>query len=127
MAGSPKTICVIDNDRVICDQMRLVFESRGHRCLITHDGESGLEEVRRVRPDLVVLDIQLPKMNGYHLLTELKKDEALASIPVFVLTGLTAEDRRSDEDWRRSLEVAAFLSKPFDPLVVVAKFEGMAT
>lgn len=114
MPDRPK-VCVIDDEREVCDLIRLMLESRQFACCIAHDGESGLACIRATLPVLVVLDMKMPKMNGYQLLMELRKDETTKNIPAMVLTGLTQETGRSDDEWRRSIGADAFMTKPIDP------------
>lgn len=119
------TVCVIDDEREVCDLIRMMLESRGFACCISHDGECGLACVRKVHPVLIVLDMKMPKRNGYQVLLELRQDEETHSIPVMVLTGVTQETGRTDEEWRRSVGVDAFLTKPFDPDRFLAKVEEL--
>jgi CheY-like chemotaxis protein len=103
---------VVDDEREVCDLLRILMESRDVRCLVAYDGRSGLEMIRRHRPDAVVLDVMMPEMNGHDVLVELRKDPETHSIPVLMMTGLTEDDRRTDKDWEELLGVRAFISKP---------------
>lgn len=107
-----KTVCVVDDEREVCDLLRLLLESRDFHCLVAHDGTSGLELIRQRRPDAVILDVMMPGMNGHDVLVNLRKDPTTRDIPVMMMTALTEEDRRSDKDWERILDVRAFISKP---------------
>ena len=124
MPNRPK-VCVIDDEREICDLIRLMLESRHFSCCIAHDGESGLDCIRKFKPVLVILDMQMPKMNGYELLIQMRKDAATRDIPAMVLTGLTMETGRSDEEWRRSVGVDAFMTKPIDPAKFLDKVQEL--
>lgn len=110
----PLTFCVIDDEREVCDMLRLLFESRGHRCVVAHDGKSGLELAEKVRPAAVFLDVQMPRMNGYEVLAGLKKNPATAQIPVLMMTALTRQSDRTPDEWAKSVGADAFLSKPFE-------------
>jgi CheY-like chemotaxis protein len=79
---------------------------------IAEDGPSGLEAARRTHPDLLVLDIGLPEMDGWEVLRHLRSDEATADLPVLVLTAHAEEESR-----RRATEGGAdgFVTKPFQP------------
>jgi CheY-like chemotaxis protein len=112
MPTAAPTVCVIDDEREVCDLLRLLLESRDFRCIVAHDGRSGLEAVRRHRPNAIVLDVMMPEMNGHDVLVELRKDPDLREIPVLMMTGLTEGDRRTDEEWCALLGVRAFISKP---------------
>ena len=108
------TFCIIDDERDVCDILRLYFESRGHRCLIAHDGESGLKLIRQNKPAAVFLDLQMPRMNGYEVLTKLRADETIRETPVMMMTALTRDPSLSDEQMANSAGANAFLSKPFE-------------
>lgn len=101
----------------MCRLIRLALEPGGYQIVAEHDGKAGLEAIRARRPDLVLLDIKMPGLNGYQVLAALQSDDeaALRDTPVIVLTSMTDGDRADDEEWARRLGVAAFVSKPFDP------------
>ena len=123
------TFCIIDDEREVCDILRLYFESRGHRCLIAHDGETGLRLIREHRPQAVFLDLQMPRMNGYEVLTILRQEPEIAETPVMMMTALTKENPSvTDEQMAKSANADAFLSKPFeldDLLEAVEKMTGV--
>ena len=79
---------------------------------VAEDGPTGLEAARRTHPDLLVLDIGLPEMDGWEVLRHLRSDEATAELPVLVLTAHAEEESR-----RRATEGGAdgFVTKPFQP------------
>ena len=83
---SEKSILIVDDDRDF-SQLRLIdLAKKGYKVSAAFDGEEGLEKVRQSKPDLILLDIKMPKMDGYTFVRRLKKDEATAAIPVIVLT-----------------------------------------
>lgn len=106
--------CVIDDEREVCDLFRLVFESRGHRCVVAHNGPDGLAAVRKHQPAAVFLDVQMPRMNGLEVLAAIRADEAIAKIPVLLMTALTNETNTPPRDWAKSTGADAFLAKPFE-------------
>ena len=116
-----KLIYVIDDEREICELLRITFESRDYTVKTGYDGQTALKMIKKKKPDLLILDLKMPKMNGYEVLNNLKQDESYADIPVMVLTSLTQGSRKSDDDWRRSLDIEAFITKPFDPLDILKK------
>ena len=76
------------------------------------DGPSGLAAVKELRPDAVILDIGLPKMDGWEVLVRIREDEAIADIPVLVLTAHAEEESRKRAD---AGGADAFVTKPFQP------------
>lgn len=107
-----KTILVVDDEEMIRELAKDYLESKGYDILTAGDGKKGLQEAKSKRPDLIILDVNMPKMNGFQVLEELKKDKHTMNIPVFMLT-----TRKSDDDIRQGMEHMAdkYLPKPFMP------------
>lgn len=107
-------ILVIDDDADIRDAVSEVLSLEGHEVFTAVEGEQGLVRCRLARPDLVLLDLMMPGMNGWDFLKSLRRDEALAATPVVVVSAL---GRVSD------LPVSGFLPKPFglDALLAVVR------
>ena len=81
-----KKIIVIDDDQLNVKLVKSRLESSGYEVITASDGDEGLTKIQQERPDLIILDIQMPKMNGYTFMIEFKKLEDLNKIPVLVLT-----------------------------------------
>lgn len=111
---SAMTFCLIDDEREICDLLRLFLESRGHRCVVAHDGGKGLELIRTHRPAAVFLDLQMPVMNGYEVLNALRADPIIGRTPVLLMTALTKGSDATTTEWAKSSGADYFLNKPFD-------------
>ena len=92
-ASSPKTILVADDDKRVTLLLKERLEEEGYRTLTARDGEEALELVHARRPDLVLLDVSMPRLDGDQVYMELKANVATKHIPVLILTGL-----RSDEE-----------------------------
>jgi two-component system alkaline phosphatase synthesis response regulator PhoP len=105
-------VLVVDDEPDVLLLCRLNLQQRGHELLEASEGPSALELARERRPDVIVLDLMLPGMNGYEVLETLQRDEGTAGIPVLVLT---AKSLRADRERSRGLGAAAFLTKPFLP------------
>jgi len=108
------TFCVIDDELEVCDLLRLYFESRGYRCAVAHDGQAGLEMVRKIKPLAVLLDVQLPRRNGAEVLAELRRDPAFSKTPVLLMTGLLGKTSLSPDEWAKSIGADAVILKPFE-------------
>jgi len=117
--------CVIDDEREICDLFRLIFESRGHRCVISHNGLDGLAAVKENRPAAVFLDVQMPRMNGLEVLAAIRSDKAISTTPVLLMTALTRETNTPERDWAKATGADAFLPKPFDLDDLLAQVEAL--
>jgi DNA-binding response OmpR family regulator len=91
--------------------IKLRLEASGYEVVTATDGLEGLNTARRVKPDLIVLDVMLPKMNGYKVSRFLKYDEEYKHIPIVMLTALAGEEDRST-----GIETGAnaYITKPFE-------------
>ena len=111
-----KTVVIVEDDADTIRLLQLTLERNGFMVHSARDGIAGLDLIKKKVPDAVVLDIKVPKMNGYEICTSLQKDEKLSRIPIMVITGLTENHSdEKDKEWCERLGVAAFMSKPFDP------------
>jgi CheY-like chemotaxis protein len=116
-------VLVVDDEPDVLLLCRLNLQQRGHEMLEASEGPSALELARERRPDVIVLDLMLPGMNGFEVLETLRRDEATAGIPVLVLT---AKSLRADRDRSSGLGAAAFLTKPFLPDDLCELVEALA-
>ena len=81
-----KIILLIDDDPTLGDIMKTRIEEDGYLCVWEHDGHAGLERMRELHPDLLLLDIVMPRMNGYEVLETIHKDPLLSPVPVIVIS-----------------------------------------
>ncbi|MBF0330776.1 MAG: response regulator [Candidatus Omnitrophica bacterium] len=81
-----KKVLVVDDDPVGGKLVQSRLSKEGYDVIVATDGDIGLVELRKNLPDLIVLDIEMPEMNGYSFIVEMKKDEAIQNTPVIVLT-----------------------------------------
>jgi DNA-binding response OmpR family regulator len=107
----PETIMIIDDDRAIAQLTSLWVKAAGFKAIIANDGQSGLLAIERYRPDLILLDIRMPEMDGFEVNRHLRQTPELANIPVIFLSAHAQETTRNE-----SLEGGArcFLSKPYE-------------
>src|SRR5262245_29040367 len=108
-----KTVVCIEDDPEFLDLMQLMLHDANVNIVPAIGGQAGLEAVRQYRPDLVLLDLMMPDMNGWDVCMKMRSDEALRDIPVIVVTALsTRYDRMYGE---RVAKVADYIIKPFMP------------
>jgi DNA-binding response OmpR family regulator len=114
----PTTILLIDDDRAMLEIVQTNLEPEGYRVLGAANGVEGLRTLKAERPDLVVLDVLMPEMNGWEVLRKIEEDPQTAGIPVIMLTAVSG-----DEDVVKGLEGGAveYITKPFFPLELVAR------
>lgn len=84
--GAQARILVIDDNRAVVKIIEGVLQRQGYEVLAAFDGEEGLEKARKGKPDLIILDIVMPGMDGYQVCRRLQRDRATALIPVLMLT-----------------------------------------
>jgi CheY-like chemotaxis protein len=113
-----RKVLIIYNDPGTVRVLRYFLEKENYEVLACSNGPDGLQKASRGRPDLILLDILLPGMDGYQVLGRLKRDEKTAGIPVFVLSVLAQE-----ADILKAIEVGAadYFTKPFSPHIIIAK------
>lgn len=103
-----KTILIIDDDRDIVQGLRLVLEGRGYRVLTAYDGAAGLVAAEKERPDLVIVDMMMPKKSGFLVLEGLKSKGASAKVIM-----MTANEGSRHRAYAKMLGVDDYLRKPF--------------
>lgn len=97
-----KTILLVEDEPTLQKTLSLALQHEGYEVKNALDGEAGLKLARETNPDLILLDLILPKMDGFEVLDELKKDDATKDIPVLVLTNL-----ESTQDIEKALALGA--------------------
>ncbi|MBI5742327.1 MAG: response regulator [Candidatus Niyogibacteria bacterium] len=102
MRKNKKTVLIIEDDPWIVAPLRIAFKARGFEVLEASAAEEGLKIAERDRPDIILLDILMPRMDGFAVLELLKKDDRTRGIPVFIVSNLS-----SDEDVERGLRLGA--------------------
>ncbi len=120
MSGA--TVLVVDDDPVIQGLLRVNFEMEGYEVIVAGDGVEGLERARSERPDVVILDVMMPRMDGLEVARTLKGDPATAPIPIVLLS---AKAQQIDV---RAGDVAGaddYVTKPFDPLDLLRRVEAL--
>ena len=119
---SGRLVLVVDDEPAISRLLRTVLEADGHQVVVAADGEQALDRVAEARPDLIILDLDMPQMGGFEVCRRLKAAPDTRLLPVLVLTGTGAADARL-----RAWELGAdeFLSKPFQTLEVAARCRSL--
>jgi adenylate cyclase len=119
---NPARILAIDDTPENLEIVSMRLSAQGYEIVSATDGEEGLAKARALRPDLILLDIMLPKLDGISVLTELKRDESLGFIPVILVT---AKADRSDIVAGLEAGGDDYLTKPFDHAALVARVRSM--
>lgn len=109
----PKKILAVDDERHIVRLVEVNLQRAGYEVVTAFDGREALEKVKSENPDLVVLDVMMPYMDGFEVLKHLKADPATADIPVIMLTA-KAQDADVFRGWQSGVD--CYLTKPFNPM-----------
>ncbi len=107
------TVLAVDDDPVILRLLQVNLEMEGYDVVLASDGQAALDQARAHLPAIVLLDVMMPEKNGWEVCEEMKKDAALAKIPVIFLSA-----RAQDTDVDKGVELGAesYITKPFDPI-----------
>ncbi len=118
---SPKKILVVDDEIDLVETLRFPLELEGYNVLVSHDGEDALNQARKEKPDLILLDLMLPKLDGYKVCRLLKFDERYKHIPILMLTAKTQE-----KDKILGMETGAdeYITKPFEMDFLIEKLKA---
>lgn len=117
-------VVIVEDEQHIVESLSFVLEREGFEVASEVDGEAGLKLLRAQRPDVLVLDLMLPRMSGFEVLKALRADAALKDLPVVILT---AKGRGHDRRMAEELGADAFMTKPFANTDVVAEVRRLAT
>jgi len=106
-----KRILIVEDDRSFATVLNFLFKGEGYKVDVVHTGASALDQIHKKTPDMVILDVNLPDINGFKLCEAIKARQDTVAIPVIMLT---ARDRPVDLEKGKALGVAEYLVKPAD-------------
>ena len=115
-----KKILIVDDEQDIVESLKFVLEASNYTCYCAYNGEDGLKLAKEIMPDLIILDVMMPKINGYKISRLLKYDAKYKNIPILMVTA-----RSQEEDKLIGEETGAdeYITKPFELDEVVKKVE----
>lgn len=108
----PTKVLVCDDERNIVRLIQVNLERAGYTVVTAYDGKDGLEKIRAEKPDMVVLDVMMPYMDGFEVLKNLRREPETADLPVIMLTA-KAQDKDVFEGYHYGADM--YLTKPFNP------------
>jgi DNA-binding response OmpR family regulator len=108
VSTSRKRILIVEDDRFLRRACQARLEQEGYEILTAQDGEEGVKAARAANPDLVLLDLLMPRLNGLEVLRTLRNDEATRGMPVIILSN---SSRQEDMDTIRSLGISGYFVK----------------
>jgi len=116
-----RRILIVDDETDLVDMLTVRLEASGYEVIAVGDGEAGLQKARSVKPDLIILDLMLPKIEGYKVCRMLKFDEKYKNIPIILFT---ARAQEADVKLGEEVGADAYVTKPFEPEVLLGKIAG---
>jgi diguanylate cyclase (GGDEF)-like protein len=117
-----KKVLVIDDDLELQELLKFSFQHFGYDVYQAYDGKEGLKKIKEVLPDIIVLDIIMPEMNGFEVIEEIKQDPELCLIPVIMMTSL---GHTRDKITGVKLGADEYIVKPVEPYELIARVEGL--
>ena len=115
-------VLVIDDESTVGLVLRLAFDAEGHETVVAEDGRTGNELALAEHPDAIVLDLMMPRVNGYDVLDALRDADGMQEVPVLVLTAVALS---SERERCLSAGADAVMTKPFDPRDVVEALDDL--
>ncbi len=117
-----KRVLLIEDDRDIVELVRYNLEREGFQVAAANDGATGLVQLRKTPPDMLLLDLMLPKLSGLEICRDIRRDQALNRLPILMLTA-----RGEEADRVVGLEMGAddYVTKPFSPRELVARVKAL--
>ncbi len=122
---SKKKVFLVDDDPDFVDSVKTVVEGAGYQVEVAYDGKECLERVGEIKPDLIILDVMMPEINGHEACKALKENPQTAAIPIILLTAVASRVTSSTYTHRDMLESEAedYIAKPVQPDVLLERIQ----
>lgn len=117
-----KKILVVDDEKDLVEAVKFRLEANNYEVIQAYDGQEALVQARKLKPDLIILDLMLPKIDGYKVCRMLKFDERYKKIPIIMFT---ARAQESDKKLGEEVGADAYITKPFEPEVLLSKIKEL--
>jgi len=117
-AGQKATILVVDDSPTEVHVFKKILEKQGYTILVAKDGREGIDLARQSHPDLIIMDVVMPVLNGFQATRQLKSSEDTADIPVIMVT---TKDQQTDINWGMRQGANEYLVKPVTPAELLSK------
>ncbi len=120
MVNTPKKIVIADDNENIREALTYLLEDEGYELWLAKDGAEALAKSREIVPDVLLLDIMMPGMNGYDVCSSLKNDPLLKKIYVIMLT---AKGQAAEQEHGKEVGADEYVVKPFSPMEILTKIK----
>lgn len=117
-----RTVLVVDDEPFICRSLTFVLRKENYHVLEARNGEEALAVIRQHKPDLVFLDVMMPKLNGFQVTQQVRSDPSLDSVKIILLT---AKGQESDREVGKTAGANDYMTKPFSPTKILDRARQM--
>jgi twitching motility two-component system response regulator PilH len=116
------TILVVDDSPTEVHIFKKILEKQGYQILVAKDGQEGVDMASEVKPDLIIMDVVMPVLNGFQATRQLKNNDRTADIPVIMVT---TKDQKTDINWGMRQGANEYLVKPVAPAELLQKIKAL--
>ncbi len=122
-----KKILLVDDDVDFTEATKLILESKSYDVVVAYDGQEGLKKVQTEQPNLIILDVMMPEMDGYKVCAKLKDDPQYGHIPILLLTavGEAIPSTKYTKEMGMKTEADDYMPKPIEPIELVERVENL--
>ncbi|MGB9715167.1 MAG: response regulator transcription factor [Thermodesulfovibrionales bacterium] len=122
-----KKILIVEDDIDFAEATKLILENRSYSVFVAYDGIEGLKKAQTLNPDLIILDVMMPEMDGYEVCAKLKADPKYRHIPILLLTavGEAIPETKYTLEMGMKTEADDYISKPVEPVELVERVENL--
>ncbi len=122
-----KKILLVDDDADFVEATKIILESKSYDVAVAYDGKEGLKKVETEQPNLIILDVMMPEINGYEVCAKLKSDPNYGHIPILLLTavGEAISKTKYTREMGMKIEADDYIPKPVEPIELVERVENL--
>ena len=122
-----KKILLVDDDPDLVEAMKIILENKSYDVAVAHDGKEGLKKVETEQPNLIILDVMMPEIDGYEMCTKLKSDPQYGHIPILLLTavGEAISTTTYTKEMGMKMEADDYIPKPVELTELVERVEKL--
>jgi twitching motility two-component system response regulator PilH len=117
----PRKVLIVDDSQTDRSLLERIVSEAGHATLLAESGVQAIERARRDRPDLILMDVNMPEMDGFAATRKLKADEATKGIPVIFVS---SKNQKADMAWGQMLGAKGYVTKPYSREQIVAQLNA---
>lgn len=120
--GPKPVVLVVDDEPAFTESLKLSLEHEGYAVQILHEGNEAIEKIAKINPDIILLDVMMPKLDGFHVCRMMKYNKKMSYIPIVMVT---ARSRQADRDLGLSVGADGYFVKPFEPEELFSQMEQL--